>query len=216
MDLLERVAVIAVVAVVIIAVIGGAYLLLRHSTSSQLTSAQAVQFVLKDVKISNPGANVTVISVSNSTQEQYSYNIVLSIVYNSTKPCPTLLIEQFDYPAFGLSKSVPNLYTQKCVVYGLSDDTPTYVISSPYIAIAQSYNQSLSHSINQVLYYVSDYGYNNTVVTAKYYPYLNNTQTNLGKSYYNVWLVRYKAPVANYSVYTVLGNSTVLANYTQP
>ena len=108
---------------------------------------------------------------------------------------------------------MPNLYTQKCVVYGLSDDAPTYVISSPYIAIAQSYNQSLSHNITQVTYYVSDYGYNNTAVSAQYYPYLNNTQTNLAKGYYNVWLVRYKAVAANYSVYTVLGNSTVLANY---
>jgi hypothetical protein len=216
MDLLERVAIIAVIAVLIIAAVGAVYyFVIAPKVQKTLTASQAEQFVINDLKSGSPSANITVINVSNSTLKKGSYNIVLSIVYNATRPCPTLFIEAFDYPATGLVPSIDNLYTKDCIIYGISD-APSYVISSPEIAIARSYNQSVNHGINQVTYYVSDYGYNNTAVTAQYYPYLNNTQTNLGKSYYNVWLVRYKAAAANFSVYTVIGNSTVLANYTQP
>jgi hypothetical protein len=212
MDLLGKV---AVIVIVLIAVFSAVFVLLRHSSQqAPLTSAQAIQVVLKDIKDSNPGANVTVINVSNSTLERNSYNIVLSIVYNSTRACPTLFIEQFDYPATELVQSIPNLYTKNCIVYGLSN-VSTYVISSPYIAIARSYNQSVTHNVTQVTYYVSDYGYNNTAVTAQHYSYLNNTQTHLAQSYYNVWLVRYKAKAANYSVYTVLDSlGDISANYT--
>lgn len=212
MDLLGKV---AIIVIVLIAAFSAAFVLFGHSASNApLTSAQAVQIVLKDIQDSNPGANVTVINVSNSTLERNSYNIVLSIVYNSTRACPTLFIEQFDYPATELVQSIPNLYTKNCVVYGLSNAS-TYVISSPYIAIARSYNQSITHNITQVSSYVNSYGYNNTAVTAKFYPYLNNTNTHQSQSYYNVWLVKYKAKAANYSVYTILDSSgTVSANYT--
>ncbi len=207
MDLIGRVAIIVVLLIVIFS---AGFILFRHSTQSQFTSAQAVQFVLNDLKATNTNANITVINVSNSTLEKGSYNIVLSIVYNVTRACPTLLIEEFDYPATGLVPSLDNLYTKNCIIYGLSS-APSFVISSPEIAIARSYNQG----IKQITGYVSTFGYNNTFVTAMFYPTLNENQTHLGQSFYNVWLVRYKAPSANYSVYAVLDSSGAIAgNYT--
>jgi hypothetical protein len=207
MDLLGTVAIIAIVLIIIFT---AGFVLLKNNTEKQLSSAQAVQFVLNDLKASNPNANITVINVSNSTLKKGSYDIVLSIVYNASKPCPTLFIEGFDYPATGLVPSVDNLYTKNCIIYGISS-APSYVISSPQIAIARSYNQGIS----QITNYVSTFGYNNTMVTARFYPYLNDNATNLGQSYYNVWLIKYKAKSINYSVYAVMDSSgTVIANYT--
>lgn len=207
MDLLGKV---AIGVVLLIVIFSGGFLLFTHSIQNKLTSAQAVQFVLNDLKQENPNANITVINVSNSTLEAGSYNIVLSIVYNATRPCPTLFIDEFDYPATGLVPSVDNLYTKKCIVYGLSD-APSFVISSPEIAIASSYNRS----VPEVIDYVSAFGYNNTNVHAKFYPYLNQSATNLGKSFYNVWFISYKATNANYAVDVVLDSSGAIAgNYT--
>jgi hypothetical protein len=209
MDLIAKVAIIVVLLIVISS---AAFILFQHSKQTTFTSAQAVSYVTNDLKASNPSANITVINVSNSTLEMGSYNVVLSIVYNATRPCPTLFIEGFDYPATGLVPSVDNLYTKNCVIYGLSS-APSYVISSPEIAIARSYNQN----ITQITEYVNNFGYNHTVVTAKFYPDLNNTQTHLSQSFYNVWLVRYRATDANFSVYAVMDSSGAVAgNYTSP
>ncbi|MDE1870971.1 MAG: hypothetical protein KGI06_01900 [Candidatus Micrarchaeota archaeon] len=207
MDLLGQVAVIVIILVVVFT---AAFILTTQTQKHELTAAQAKQFVINDLKASNPSANITVINISNSSLEKGSYDIVLSIVYNATRPCPTLFIEGFDYPATGLVPSVDNLYTKNCIIYGLSN-APSYVISSPEIAIARSYNQG----IGQITNYVSAYGYNNTAVTATFYPYLNDNQTNLGQNFYNVWLIRYRATDANYSVYAVLDSSgAVSGNYT--
>lgn len=204
MGLLTRV---AIIVLILIVVFTAGFLIFRRTTSHQLTPQQAEQFVINDLKSSNPSANISVISITNSTLKAGSYNIVLSIVYNATRPCPTLFIEGFDYPATGLVPSIDNLYTKNCVIYGLSD-APSYVISSPEIAIARSYNQG----IGQITSYVSTYGYNNTVVTAKFYPSLNDT--SLGNNFYNAWLIRYRATNSNYSIYAVMDSSgTVVGNY---
>jgi hypothetical protein len=61
--------------------------------------------------------------------------------------------------------------------------------------------------------YVNRYGYNNTDVDASYYS--NLTNAHLASTYYNAWLVRYKASAADYSVYAVIDSSgSVAGNYT--
>jgi hypothetical protein len=211
MDLIGRVAVIVIVLVIIFSV---GFIIFTRTTQTKLTSAQAVQFVLNDLRATNPTANVSVINVSNSSLKSGSYSIILSIVSNSTRPCPTLEIQGYDYPATGLVPSVDNLYTRNCIVYGISD-APQYVIYSPAVAIARTYNQSVEHNITQVTNYVNTFGYNNTVVHAKFYSVLNNTNTHLSQGYYNVWLVNYTATSAKYSVYAVLNsNGAVIGNYT--
>ncbi|MGD0729180.1 MAG: hypothetical protein ABR981_03840 [Candidatus Micrarchaeaceae archaeon] len=207
MDLFGKVAVIVVILIVIFT---AAFILFQHTAKqTQLTATQAEQYVINDLKASNPNANITIINVSNSSLKNGSYNIILSIVYNGTRPCPTLSIVGYDYPATGLVPSVDNLYTSKCVIYGLSN-APSFVISSKYIAIAESYDKNLS----QISDYVNTFGYYNTNVHATYYALLNNTQTHLTQSLYNVWLVQYKATNANYSVYAVIDSSgAIVGNY---
>lgn len=209
MDLIGRVAVVAVLLIIVFTI---AFLVLPHSGQSKPTP---LQVVLKDVQDSNPGASVTVLSITNSTYENGSTAIVLSIVYNGTRPCPTVGIEQFDYPAFSLSSSYPNFYTQgHCIIINLKTNQSTYVISNPEIAVARSYNQSIDHNITNVTNYVSKFGYNNTVVKATSYPYLNNNQTHLSQSYYNVWLVKYSAANAPFSVFVVMyQNGSIITNY---
>ncbi len=204
MELIGRVAIIAVVVIMIAA---AAFLLFSHVIAGQLTSQQAVQYVLSDVRASNPSANITIINVSSS--KVVSWNITLSVVYNASKPCPTLFIEYFDYPATGLVPTTENRYTANCVVYGLSTAQP-YVISSPYIAIARSYNQSA-----QMRAYVHTFGYNNTTVHANFYSALGASATPLGENFTSVWLINYTAKSAGYSEYAILGSSgAVIANYT--
>ncbi|MGI0100841.1 MAG: hypothetical protein ACREBH_03965 [Candidatus Micrarchaeaceae archaeon] len=215
MDLIAKVVVIVIVLIVALSI---AFFLMKPSgQSAPITASQAVQTVLNDIKESNPGANVTVLSVSNSTIENNSYNITLSIVYNATRPCPTLFIERFNYPATGLIPYNTNVWTQgQCIISNLNNNPPTYVISSPYIAIARSYNQSIKYNITQITYFVSKYGYNNTVVTAKLYPELYSNYTGLSENFSNVWLVKYSTLGENYSAYAVIGPSgSVIANYTK-
>jgi hypothetical protein len=216
MELLGQVAIAVAVLVIIFSVL---FLIFTHTaTQKQLTAAQATQLVINDLKTENPTANITVINVSNSTLQKGSYNIVFAIVYNNTRACPTLFIEGFDYPATGLSPSVDNLYTRgnstSCIINGLTSTAfSNYLISTPQVATAISYNQS----IPQVKDYVNLYGYNNTDVNAKLYQNLSGTYTGLPQNYYNVWLVRYNATGADYSYYEVVGSGStgsVVANYT--
>ncbi len=207
MELLGRVAIVAGIVIVLAAAV---FLLSKHVMSGPLTSQQAVQYVLRDMRDNNPSANITVINVSSSTLKSGSWDIVLSVVYNASRPCPTLFIEAFDYPATNLVPSVDNLYTSHCVIYGVST-APSYVISSPYIAIAMSYNQSPV----RVRSYVDAFGYNNTRVAAKFFSALGSGATPTGKNFTSVWLINYTANDANYSEYVVMGSSgSMLANYT--
>jgi type II secretory pathway pseudopilin PulG len=211
MDLLEQV---AVIVIVIVLAASAVFLLTQGGKASQLTAAQARQLVVNDVKATYPNASITVVSVSNSIVQKNSYSVVLSVAYNTTRACPTLFIDIFDYPAFSLSNSNASVYTygnaNKCTINGLvNSSTSTYVIGSPYVAIARSY----SKGIPLIKAYVGRFGYNNTNVSAGYYSTLANA--HLARNYYNAWLVRYKAKAANYSVYAVIDSSgSVAANYT--
>jgi len=214
MDLIGRV---AIVVVVLIVVFSGAFLLIKHnSQSSQLSQQQAEQLVLSDAQKSNPQANITVISATNASG---SYNIVLSVVYNATKPCPTLFIEGFNVQLTGgntlagLAPSTYNEYISNCTLINSNNASSTkYLVSSPEAAIVKSYDLHLP----QINDYVNQYGYANTSVTASLYSYMNNNETHLAQSYYNVWLIRYRASNANFSVYAVesFDNGTVVGNFT--
>lgn len=206
---MELLAKVGVIVVVLIALSSLAFILLGSSINTPLSSQQAVNLVINDMRSNSPSANISVIAVTPSELSNNSWNIVLSVVYNATRPCPTLFIEGFDYPATGFVPSVDNLYTTNCTVYGLSD-APSYVISSPYIAIARSYaqrNGTLSD-------YVSRFGYNNTDVRASFYANITANMTPLNASLANAWLINYTARGANYSDYVVLSSSgAVLESY---
>jgi hypothetical protein len=207
MDLLVKT---AIVAVILVIVVGLAIALAYHPQKTQLTQGAAEQTVLSDISAQNPNASVQVVNISQSRLENDSWQIVLSITYNATRPCPTLFIEGFDYPATGLNPTVDNLYTSNCRIYGISA-APSYVISSPEIAIVQSYEAANASAKG----YVSEWGYDNTNVNATFRTSLNGSATPLGRPFANIWLVRYNASNAGYDYYVVLSQSgSTLGNYT--
>lgn len=209
MDLLTKVA----VAVVIIILIAGAGFLIYNAISehaTSLTAQQASQIVVRDLLLQSPSANITIINVTPSALKRGSWSVTLSVVYNATRPCPTLFIEAFDYPATGLVPSIDNLYTQRCVVYGLPT-APSYVISSPSIAMVQSYDSGFP----PIADYVSTYGYNSTTVHARFFATLPSSMTPLNRTFYNAWLVNYTAKGAPHSQYVILSTSgAIIGNYT--
>jgi hypothetical protein len=207
MDLLTKVAV-AVVALVVIAGIGFYVYSFFSARSAAPTELEAEQNVTRDLMLHNPNADVRIINVTPSALKSGSWDIVVSVVYNATRPCPILFIESFDYP-LSLSPTPINNYTEfrnttskGCLIHG-SPSEPSYVtdyvISSPYAAIAESYSSGIAPVVN----YVMDYGYSSTNVTA-----------NISD---NVWLIRYKAPAANYSQFVELSPSSglIIGNYTR-
>ncbi len=207
MDLIVKSALIAVILILIAA---GAFILLQKSTQHQLTSNDAVSLVISDLQSKNPNATITLVSLSNSTIQKNSWNIVVSVVYNATRPCPTLLIEDFDYPATGLSPSTENIYTTKCELLNYASGAPSYVISSPELAIVNSYDSNYSI----IKSFVNNYGYNNTNVYARFFQNLQSNYTHLGANYSNIWLVEYTSNMANHSAYVLMSQSgKVLGTY---
>ena len=210
MDLFAKV----VIAAVIMGVILGAFFLLKYTYSAPLTQAQAEQVVLNDLKAHSPGAIINVINVSSSNLRNDSWKIVVNMVYNSTRPCPTILTESFDYPALGLSPTVYSVYSDNCNVYGGGSlpGSYNYVIGSPYIAIAQSYAQNYT----QVKDYVSNYGYNATSVHAKFYDTIPANFTPLNKNFSNSWLINYTASGATQSLFVIMSANGIITNsYTE-
>lgn len=208
MELLAKVA----IGVVIIIVIAGAVYAaasVASLASKALNQSQAVQIVIKDLQTSVQNAQISVVNVSTSKLKNNSWDMVLSVAYNATRACPTLLIESFDYPATGLVPSVDNVYTQGCTIFGLQN-APGYVVGSPYIAMVEAYNSGFAFKN-----YVQKYGYNNTDVSAKFYPSVAGNYTPLSKRFSNVWIVNYSAPAAPLDEYAVLEqNGSFVANYT--
>ncbi|MCL4389487.1 MAG: hypothetical protein M1528_01260 [Candidatus Marsarchaeota archaeon] len=213
MDLLTRV---SIIAIILIAIFASALVIYKYAISSNsvLTAQGAGKIVLTDLQLSNPNATVSIINTTPSTLSQGSWDVFVSIVYNATSPCPTLYLDEYDYPATGLVPTVANLYTKGCIIYGLSQSALpyyTYVIASPEVAIAKSYNASFP----AILHYVSAYGYQNTVVHATKHAALSGVPfTNM--TFDDVWFINYTASGAPYSEYLIM-NATghILYNYTQ-
>jgi hypothetical protein len=212
MGILSTAAVIAVIAIV---VAGGLFVLLHKTTTSKLTAQGAEGLVVNDIKAQNPGANVSLINATNSTQAKNSWLITLSVVYNGSRPCPTVQIEQFDYPAFGLHSYNPNTYSS--FNSGVCHVPPTQNQALPVtlpiksaIVIATSY----ASGYNAITSYVNLYGYNNTHVSACLVPSTDCNGAAFGGNETNTWLVKYNASDATYSLYVTLDQSgTVLNSY---
>lgn len=212
---MELMAKVAIAAVILVLLFVGIVLLTKHTSPGPLTVTQAEALVVADLQSTRPNGMITLINESPSSLKANSWNFVFTVVYNGTRPCPTLFIEAFDYPATGLVPTVDNLYTSNCQFGGLNSSSLyyNYVISSPYIAIAESYRQNSTEIRN----YVNRFGYNNMDVHAVYYTDIENATTPANITAHNAWVINYDAPAANYSEYVILGSSgSIIANYTAP
>jgi hypothetical protein len=207
---------ITILAIIVVLLAGIAIVLSSHgSNAAPITKQQAIQQVLNDVNKNDPGVNATVVNnVSQSGLENDSWAIVVGLIYNSTKPCPSLSIEGFDYPPSLVPESY-NTYTYykrgNCVINGITG-TPgeNYVINSPYIAIARSFNESYSPIIN----YVYTNGYSNMVVHAKFYNILPINESGRQMNLSDVWRINYSATDSNSSLYVIMYiNGSIVNSY---
>jgi len=219
MDLILKV---FIFVIIVVAVLSGVILMTQSGSSQHsqgINQSSAEQLVLSDLKATHPNASISVTSVSPSvlsTTTNQSWNIVVSLAYNSSRPCPTFLTEAFDYPATGLAPTTYDIYTNYsshvCIVYGYTNSTTqSYPISVPEVAIARSYNTMAPYLVN----FVNTFSYDRTVVAAKYYSSLAASATPLGRGISDAWLVNYSSQAANYNQYVLLNQSgRIIGNYT--
>ena len=207
MNLFSKIAIATIVIIFVFGVVFGALLLLYHPVSKPLTSAQAEALVLKDMQQEYPNAVFSVISMSKSNLTTNSWNVVLNVVYNSTRACPEVMTEGFDYPAVTLVPSDEILYASNCKVYGFGY-APDYVISQPYIAITRAYESGNASILN----YIGKYGYNSTNAYASYYRAGNSFLYSIGINSTNAWIIKYNATDTANVLYAAMGtNGTILA-----
>lgn len=204
MDLLAKVVVVALIVVVVAAVV----ILLGTKISvakQQLNATQAQSFVLTYIKKTYPNTQAYPINVSRSTLVNGSWDVFVGIVYNYSRPCPTIEIEDYDYPAVNLYPRTDNVYSSGGV--GCKSSTNLYAVNLPSAAMADAY--MLATGARQ---YVQRFGYSNVTATAVFVK--NTTQTSFG-TFSDFWNVTYTAPHAGFSEYILLYQSgEFIGNYT--
>ncbi len=202
MDLLSK----AIIAAVILAlVVVGAYLYAQHlPPQTSLTKQQAVSLVQSDVEQNYPGAIINITNATLSQRYPGSWDLVVSIIVNSTQPCPDYFIYTYTYPGTGFVPDTQNTYTRG---YQGTCSVNSSIIGAYPIAIAKSYT---IHS-SQIDSYINKFGYGNILATASYYPRFSV----YGQNYTDIWLTTFTYPSANYSAYMVLSlEGTQLLTYT--
>ncbi len=199
---MELIPKIAVFAIVLIVILGIAYALSQHLHSSALTANTVEGYVVNDLQQQNPNASIKIINVTPSSIQSGSWDVVVRLISNGTRACPTLLIEGFDYPAMTLLPNLYNQYVGSCAISG-SAYSSSYVVGNSAVAITEVYEQKNPTMMG----YLNQYGYNNTYVDAKFYHVLNNSVLPINTSMQNAWVIAYKAVNANYSLYAILNQS---------
>ncbi len=202
MDLFGKV-VVGVVVVIVFAMI--IFTAITHvSSAKKLTAQQAETFISNYLKQLSPGAEVDIINVTPSKLVNGSWDVFAGIIYNQTTPCPTVVIEDFDYPATNMLPRTDNVYASNCTIYG---NTSIATVRLPAIAIATSYQES-----DAAKAYVESFGYNGTAVHARFFQNLTGSPYN-PKNGTDIWIVNYTAARSNYSLYVTLNVSgNVLSN----
>ena len=204
MDLLGKV-LIGVIAVIILAMI--VFVAVTHvAAAKKFTAQQAETFISNYLQQLSPGASVDIINVTPSKLVNGSWDVFAGVIYNQTKPCPTIVIEDFDYPATSMLPRTDNVYASNCTIYG---NTSITTVRLPAIATAASYQGSAAAKA-----YVAAFGYNNTEAHSKFFQSLTNSTLNPGNSS-DIWITNYTAAKSNYSLYVTLNVSGSVLNSVQ-
>lgn len=189
MQLLTRVIIYAVVAVALVFL--GYYLASSNLLKpQQVTEQQAWSFVRSYLLSAYPNANITLNKLVPSNYSG-SWYIEASVISNSTSPCPWYSIYSFDYPQFNLVSRKVNTYTQNCIPMNYSIGS---LIPNPQIAT------TLASSVNTVKSYLNSYGISNVTAMATIF----DKTTAAGRNFTKVYIVKYSAQRANYSVSAIL------------
>ena len=223
MDLLSK-AVIAAVVLVVIAVVLISVKGIVPLHHTQLNATTVSTLVVSDLQQAYPNATVKLLSANRSYSSNDSWSVTLLVVYGPRTPCPTIKVEDFDYPETGLLPTVTEVYSNysdgMCHVYGLPNSALpyfSYTVTSPESAIDRAYNSDYPPLVQ----FINQNGFSNVTASASF---LNKTTSVFGENYTNVWLVRYSSAntahndsqyvLMNYSGGVLTGYLTML-NYTK-
>lgn len=210
MDLFAKVIALIVIVVVIAAIFVTLSTKLGGSGQQQnATSAQ--NLVLSYIKSAYPTAQVYPINVSRSNLTNDSWDIFLGVVYNHSSACPTIEIEDFDYPAVNILPRTDNVYSTNCKMS--NGEINLGQVKLPAAANVDSYTESAGAQD-----YVGVFGYPNVTVTAAFSGNTAGTNMELDVGQLtNVWVVNYTAQRANYTEFVVLNRSgSFIGNYPVP
>jgi hypothetical protein len=176
------------------------FLLLSGCTqpNDQMTQEKAVGFVKEHMKVQYPNATTDVFNV---TPQDGSWKITSEVIYGENTPCPDLSIVVYEYPQFGYVPRAQNNITSNCEVLSCKD-IPNCRIAMPEEAIIASHKLN---NVPEVDSFVSAFGYSNVKVYATFYDNYLEPKTN--STYPSVWVVRWTAANANYTINLILNQS---------
>ncbi|QLJ53477.1 MAG: hypothetical protein Sv326_1302 [Candidatus Fermentimicrarchaeum limneticum] len=175
--------------------------------NDQLTEEKAVNFVKDDMKIKYPGATTSVFLV---TQQDGSWKISSKVIYGAGTPCPNLSIVVYEYPEFGFVPREQNVITSNCEVLGCKNIPNCRITTAEQAVIA-------SHKLNdiaEVNEFMNKFVDKVRVDAAFYESYYERTKN---VTYDSVWVVRWNAQDANYSLRLLLNETggKVLDTFTE-
>ncbi len=221
MELLFKTAIAVAVIVVIIAMLF-LYWELSSRLNGALTSAQAASLIKSDILQHYPSAQVTILNVSNSSMHSGSWDILARIVYNQTTACPSVISEEFDYPATGLinqSTTYSNYANGVCIVnLNTGMALEQNIISLPAFAMASP----LNHSFAPLVSFIQINGFRNVYASADHVDpgVADNITSSQGSNMtFNstsaLWLVNYTSHSTGRTLHLIMDTSgSILFNYT--
>lgn len=208
----------ALVVVVIIALVISFYLTVNYNSSkAPITKSEAEALIINDFQQHSPSINISIINISSSSVHPGSWSVIARTISGEHTACPSVVTQQFDYPATGFlntTTTYSNYSNGVCMVYGgieSKNGMANNLIGLPAIAIATPYNESFKPLIN----YINTYRYESIYAIANYFNTYNYTNGNANTIYNSIWLVNYTSSNANYSYIILLNQSgNILNNYT--
>ncbi|MCL5423554.1 MAG: hypothetical protein M1385_00535 [Candidatus Marsarchaeota archaeon] len=213
------------VVVIIIALVVSFYLTVNYNSSNTpITKSEAKALIINDFQQHSPNINVSIINISSSSIHPGSWAIIARTISGEHSACPSVVTQQFDYPATGFlntTTTYSNYSNGRCMVYGGVENKAGIIdniIGLPAIAIATPYNESFQPLVN----YINKNNYDSIYAIANFFSMYNMTANSItsnaiNKTYYNIWLVNYSSSNANYSYVILLNQSGyILDNYTLP
>jgi len=165
--------------------------------NDQMTQDKAVQFVKEHMQLQYPGATTDVFLV---TPQDGSWKMSSKVIYGANTPCPNLSIVVYEYPEFGYVPREQNNITSNCQVLGCKD-IQNCKITLPEEAIIAS------HKLNNILeieLFKGNYT-SNVRVDATFYDNYFESKTN--STYSSIWMVKWTATNADYSIRLILNQS---------
>jgi hypothetical protein len=163
----------------------------KVSPSGNVTEQDAISFVLDDLKVKYPDAEIR--EVAEISKSDDSWYVKARVTYNYSTPCPVRMHLYYDYPKKGFIISPSEYVTKECKVC----QTGTCIIGTPEEAIIASHTLNGTETVANYIFYHSD-----AKPDAKFYAeYISNGVKNK-----NVWIVKWFSQTTNYGIFAMVSN----------